>query len=287
MREDATKEEGEGIAKHTSWFNVRKPDPLPELSRKRLPPQGIGCLYPGALFTGTQRSGRSTYDVSVRIVNVDLPSSMLCGYLNIRGLTEDWPELTTYFDAEIIGSKHGFITGKWGATEADDQKHWSRFLPFRPLKPALVKPALTFNHLNKPYVFMRWKERFLVPDHRVRERDINGASYAGFYYVCVELGDDNLSRYFTSPSSSSAAAAGSSPPTSPGVQLRRPQSQTRGRLSDAHTSGYWTTVGAAPPAHGNVTVSMSGYYFHENSEPYQQLSLAHVPERSSSYFELR
>jgi hypothetical protein len=26
-------------------------------------------------------------------------------------------------------------------------------------------------------VFMRWKERFLVPDHRVQ--DINGASFAG------------------------------------------------------------------------------------------------------------
>lgn len=33
---------------------------------------------------------------------------------------------------------------------------------------------------------MRWKERFLVPDHRVRA--INGASYAGFYYICIELG---------------------------------------------------------------------------------------------------
>ena len=33
---------------------------------------------------------------------------------------------------------------------------------------------------------MRWKEQFLVPDHRVRS--INGASYAGFYYICIELG---------------------------------------------------------------------------------------------------
>lgn len=59
---------------------------------------------------------------------------------------------------------------------------------------------------NGGCVFMRWKERFLVPDHRVR--DINGASFAGicfyfyfcirclkscpfsiqgFYYVCVEF----------------------------------------------------------------------------------------------------
>ena len=29
---------------------------------------------------------------------------------------------------------------------------------------------------------MRWKEKFLVPDHRVRE--IAGASFEGFYYIC-------------------------------------------------------------------------------------------------------
>jgi hypothetical protein len=33
---------------------------------------------------------------------------------------------------------------------------------------------------------MRWKERFLVPDHKVRS--IKGASYDGFYYICVEFG---------------------------------------------------------------------------------------------------
>ena len=31
-------------------------------------------------------------------------------------------------------------------------------------------------------MFMRWKEKFLVPDHRVRE--ISGASFEGFYYIC-------------------------------------------------------------------------------------------------------
>ena len=32
---------------------------------------------------------------------------------------------------------------------------------------------------------------------------------------------------------------------------------------------------------------MSGFYFHENSEPYQQLSLHHTPESCSSSFEMR
>ena len=55
---------------------------------------------------------------------MDLEASHLCGYLNIRGLTEDWPELTTFFDAEIIGDRHSFVTNKWGAKEANDMTHW-------------------------------------------------------------------------------------------------------------------------------------------------------------------
>lgn len=34
--------------------------------------------------------------------------------------------LTTYFEAEIIGRRHTFTTGKWGASEVDDLKHWVR-----------------------------------------------------------------------------------------------------------------------------------------------------------------
>ena len=31
---------------------------------------------------------------------------------------------------------------------------------------------------------MRWKELFLVPDHRVKS--ISGASFEGFYYICFD-----------------------------------------------------------------------------------------------------
>lgn len=304
---------------------------------------------------------------------MDLPASHLCGYLNIRGLTEDWPELTTYFDAEIIGSRYGFVTGKWGASEADDLKHWvsdlsledatldyllmsllpvrsisqARFAPFRPLRNHLAKPGLRFNHMNKPFIFMRWKERFLVPDHRVR--DINGASFAGkssssvaeveggrsgtercqsavalaymrgqcpslrkagrlasmewlnmtpdrydtsllclhsragFYYVCVELGN---------PSSDASLPAGrmrspSSPTTSPRPRRRGSSSQgvsvdvlmgdtpssttmgTENAGSSSSTFGGSSSFGegrALAEEMGNVG-RMSGFYFHENSEP--------------------
>ncbi|CDO68307.1 hypothetical protein BN946_scf184799.g34 [Trametes cinnabarina] len=154
------------------------PDPLLDITRLRVRSQGHHCLYPGATFQGTQKSGRNSYDVNVTIVDVDFASSHLCGYLRIRGLTDDWPELTTYFDAEIIGSRYGFLTRNWGATEQEDMVHWGRFPAFRYVKNELNKPHLTMKDaLSRGAVFMRWKEKFLVPDHRVQ--DINGASFAG------------------------------------------------------------------------------------------------------------
>ena len=116
------------------------------------------------------------------VQDVDFSSSHLCGYLRIQGLTDDWPELTTYFDAEIIGSRYGFLTRNWGATEHEDMVHWARFPAFRHVKNELKKPHLTMQDaLNRGAVFMRWKEKFLVPDHRVQ--DINGASFAGEYSI--------------------------------------------------------------------------------------------------------
>jgi glucose-induced degradation protein 4 len=106
--------------------------------------------------------------------DVDLSSSTLCGYLHIQNLTDDYPELTTYFDAEIIGSRFGFLTSPdWGANEQDDMKHWSRFSGFRSLKGELRRPTLTMRDKERGITFMRWKERFLVPDHKTKE--INGA----------------------------------------------------------------------------------------------------------------
>ena len=114
--------------------------------------------------------------------DVDFASSYLCGYLRIRGLTDDWPELTTYFDAQIIGSRYGFITEGWDASEREDLTHWSRFPAFTALKGEVQGPKMMLpNNESRPAVFMRWKERFLVPDHRVQ--DISGASFAGKWNV--------------------------------------------------------------------------------------------------------
>ncbi|THU87243.1 hypothetical protein K435DRAFT_681996 [Dendrothele bispora CBS 962.96] len=254
------------------------PSPLTDITRLRVRSQGHHCLYPGATFQGTQKSGRNSYDVNVTIVDVDFTTSFLCGYLRIRGLTDDWPELTTYFDAEIIGSRYGFLTQNWGATEQEDVVHWSRFPAFRHVKNELKKPHLTMSDRDRGAVFMRWKERFLVPDHRVQ--DINGASFAGFYYVCVDFNPSGskISEHMPlTPENHEIDTASVLPPKSESPTRSRRDSSTRRR-------GRSPSVG---PRQSAPIATMSGFYFHQNSEPYQQLSLSHVPERTSSSFEFR
>ncbi|KAK9449773.1 vacuolar import and degradation protein-domain-containing protein [Limtongia smithiae] len=177
-------------------------------------------LRSGARFMGTQQSGRQTYEVHVELKHVDMADSFVCGYLYIKGLTEDHPTLTTYFEGQMIGPKYSFLTRRrdWGASEKVDIQHWARFPPWRPFAKAAKRPD--YRHSNfeqRDHIFMRWKECFLVPDHRVR--DISGASFAGFYYICFN----------------------------------------------------------------QLTGSISGLYFHQISEKYQQLELSHVPDRGNYY----
>lgn len=44
------------------------------------------------------------------------------------------------------------------------------------------------------FVFMRWKEHFLVPDHTIK--DINGASFAGFYYICFQKSAASIEGFY-------------------------------------------------------------------------------------------
>ncbi|KAG8961799.1 hypothetical protein FRC05_005781, partial [Tulasnella sp. 425] len=229
------------IAPSTAHFPP--PDPYRDITRLRASPRGNHVLYPGATFAGTQKSGRNNYEVNVTVLDVDFTTSQLSGYLKIKGLTDDWPELTTYFDAEIIGERYGFLTTQpdLGATETEDMTHWGRFPAFRSLKNEMRRPNLTISDRHrekKGVVFMRWKERFLVPDWKVR--DINGASFAGFYYVCVEFnpGRGAASSYPNAPS----FADDDDFPT-----LGSPVSPVKSRCSGPAT--------------------MTGFYYHADSEP--------------------
>ncbi|KAK8166730.1 vacuolar import and degradation protein [Phyllosticta citrichinensis] len=150
-----------------------------------LPNSPSSFLKPGSKFKGTQQSDRQVYEVQVEIKYVDMEQHCLCGYLRIQGLTDDHPTLTTYFEGEIIGTKYTFQTNRpeWGSNEKVDMQHWGRFPAWRPLAKQAKRADFTYkNFAQREYLFMRWKEHFLVPDHTVRT--ISGASFEGFYYIC-------------------------------------------------------------------------------------------------------
>ncbi|KAK4146092.1 vacuolar import and degradation protein-domain-containing protein [Dichotomopilus funicola] len=168
-------------------------------------------LHPGTRYVGTQTSERQRYDVEVEIKHVDMRESFMCGYLKIQGLSDDHPTLTTYFEGEMIGPKYGFITQHegWGATEKIDLSHWSKFTAFNPPTSSssgsgqssrkIRLPSTMYDLDQRENIFMRWKEHFLVPDHRVRT--ISGASFEGFYYICFNQAIGEISGvYFHSKS---------------------------------------------------------------------------------------
>ncbi|KAG5647264.1 hypothetical protein DXG03_000799 [Asterophora parasitica] len=261
------------------------PHPLTDITRLRVRSHGSECLYPRAVFRGIQKSGRNNYDVDVTIMDVNFPSSNLSGYLRIRGLTDDHPDLTTYFDAEIIGTRYGFLTRNWGATEQEDLVHWARFPAFHDIKDELKRPHMKLADRDRSIVFMRWKERFLVPNHRVSE--INGASFAGFYYICVDFNPP-------SPRTSSDRSTSQQLPLTPeGEEMELPEATTKSEAARETRCNATTRQSTgrmpSPAARSNPPVAkMTGFYYHRNSEPYQQLTLYHDSQgRPGSSFELR
>ena len=189
-----------------------------DFSNVRLTPHyPSSLLRPGSHFTGTQQSDRQIYNVDVKILTLSVPQSSVTGYLRIQGLTDEHNILTTFFTAEIIGGpnqKYTFQTKhpSWGATDKTDLQHWARFPAWRPLSkdakrdinfvypPPTAglatesKAAAGQGWWQRENIFMRWKEWFLVPDHRVTS--IQGASFEGFYYICFNQVEGRISGIY-------------------------------------------------------------------------------------------
>ncbi|GLD57603.1 glucose-induced degradation protein 4 homolog [Lates japonicus] len=152
-------------------------------------------LYSGSKFRGHQKSKGNSYDVEVVLQHVTMEDSYLCGYLKIKGLTEEYPTLTTFFAGEIISRKRPFLTRKWDADEDVDRKHWGKFQAFYQYAKTFNSDDFDYEDLkNSDYIFMRWKEQFLVPDHTIK--DISGASFAGFYYICFQKSTATIEGYY-------------------------------------------------------------------------------------------
>jgi len=183
------------LSTQATHLTGRLSDPFPRT--RFLPNSTSSFLKPGSRFIGTQQSDRQVYDVEVQIQHVDMKESFLCGYLRIQGLTDDHPTLTTYFEGEIIGTKYTFQTrhAEWGSNEKVDMQHWGRFPAWRPLQKQAKRPDSSYkNPVQRENIFMRWKEYFLVPDHRVRT--ISGASFEGFYYICFNQVSGSISGIY-------------------------------------------------------------------------------------------
>ncbi|WVO24333.1 uncharacterized protein IAS62_005697 [Cryptococcus decagattii] len=314
------------------------PNPLLDITRMRVRSVGRGPLYPGSVFEGTQTSGRSAYDVEVKFLDVDFADYTLSGYLSISHLTDSHPHLTTFFTGEIIGPKYGFITGqRYAATEHDDLRHWGRFEQFRrpSTRADLVGEELFLRDplpdrsrgetkgKDRDFVFLRIKEQFLVPDHKVK--DISGASFAGFYYIMVDMAPTitvpvsqpttPLSSGFKlpfvagSPATSRRTSGSGMPALGLGMGMGLGASISAGMgagmgvggavgMGGEQVSGIDRARPARPPrressgrmkereVRGEATIR--GYYFHSlNQEPFQELFLTHVPQKSKRAFEFR
>jgi len=167
--------------------------PAPYNSKQ--PGVSSSLLYNGSKFCGHQKSKGNQYDVEVVLQHVDQENAYMCGYLKIKNLTDEYPEMVTFFDGEIISEKHPFLTRKWDADEDVDRRHWGKFLAFNQYSRSFNSDSFSYEELKQTdFVFMRWKEHFLVPDHTIK--DINGASFAGFYYICFQKSTSTVEGYY-------------------------------------------------------------------------------------------
>ncbi len=158
-------------------------------------------LRPGSRFIGTQLSNKKTHEVEIELKEVDLQNSQLSGYLHIQNLTTTQEELITFFKSEIIGPRYSFLTrrSEWGSDDQIDTLHWNRFKSWRNLPESKRNLNNDLNengndYRNDNFIFMRWKEYFLVPDYKIKE--VENASYAGFYYICFNQNTGSISGLY-------------------------------------------------------------------------------------------
>nr|XP_046162942.1 glucose-induced degradation protein 4 homolog isoform X2 [Oncorhynchus gorbuscha] len=158
-------------AARTSSASLIPPPPI----NTHQPGVATSLLYSGSQFRGHQKSKGNSYDVEV--------------------VLQEYPTLTTFFAGEIISRKRPFLTRKWDADEDVDRKHWGKFQAFYQYAKSFNLDDFDYEELkNSDFVFMRWKEQFLVPDHTIK--DISGASFAGFYYICFQKSTATIEGYY-------------------------------------------------------------------------------------------
>ncbi|ABN64608.2 predicted protein, partial [Scheffersomyces stipitis CBS 6054] len=217
-------------------------------------------LRSNAVYVGEQQSGKSRFHIKVELKSIDLMNSVVTGFLQISGLTEDHSEIITCFKGEIINNpmntylwqdrekkspndykvrNFSFITEnkQWGSFIKNDFEHWKKLTGSSTLSDEQFQQRLeriSRGEEDQQYLYMRWKEEFLLPDSRIKQ--ISGASFEGFYYIVMNIGSEDHVNY------------------------------------------------SAPYVHSTTISpgSISGLYYHKSSEKFQSLSLRYVEDRGVS-----
>jgi hypothetical protein len=108
--------------------------------------------------------------------------------LEISGLTEEYPVLTTYFEAEMIGDRYGFLTKRWDANETTDRQHWMKFAKFSKYEREFNRDDAVVNFMAEDHIFMRWK---VLP---IQPAEMPTADAAGAFSRAGPQGHDHCGR---------------------------------------------------------------------------------------------
>ncbi|CAH2352329.1 hypothetical protein CLIB1423_06S03928 [[Candida] railenensis] len=274
------------LDKHIPPDSWRRTSTIPRFSNS--------YLKPNAKFVGEQLSDSSRYYIEVQFKTVDMVNSLVTGFLEITGLTPAPTNITTYFKGEIINNplnkydwkspensltddtiqKFSFATEnrQWESSIKNDFDHWEILTQMRDSADCQIRNKLnqiqsqhhrvTGNSSNSDqFIYMRWKEEFLVPDSRVEK--IFGASYDGFYFIVLNIGDGISGN---GGGSFSTGASNSKPSPGPANSSHQYHHESKG--GDSKNS-----LGAPG--------SISGLYYHKSFEMFQSLSLGFVNDHGT------
>ncbi|CAI5758164.1 unnamed protein product [Candida verbasci] len=184
--------------------NFKQPDSF-------IPNYSSTYLQPNSKFKGQQKSGDKIFQIKVEFKTVDLSNSLCTGFLQIYGLTDEFSEIITYFKGEIINNplnnsanvNYSFITENknWGSFPKNDYEHWKKLTND---ESNLLSDLQLIEKLNKikenqddgsgHFIYMRWKEEFLLPDSRIKQ--ISNASFEGFYYIVLNVLNGEISGLY-------------------------------------------------------------------------------------------
>lgn len=122
------------------------------------------------------------YDLWFIKQHIDRTNDLIYGFMTEK--IRDSPSKVTYFEGEIIGEKHPFLTRKWRTNAETDKRHWLKFDCFCKYVSDFSSEEFDYTCLQaSDQVFMRWKETQSI--------DNLGEVAPGFYYVCLTKSSGN------------------------------------------------------------------------------------------------